>query len=292
MSLLALTPLFLAIVALPALPGLVELRRRRDDDPLPIDLASDRDPRTPGRRLRDRCEPVVHDLRVEAGIGVAVSRGDVRIARSVAVGAVACDGAAVLEPDAVVETVIDAERSITAGAGALLGEAAATGGTLELAAGARFKRLWGLPVVTVGDTVDVPARDPATVTIEDVVMFGDGRLSLPAGSRVAHDVVVRGDLRIGEGAVVTGSVKAYGSIEVLRGARIEGTLIARKHVRIDGDVDVVGNVFAEGDVSLGPGTTVGAQGGYKTVFAGRRLTLAAGVVVFGAVVAQRGGTVR
>lgn len=302
MNVAVLAGLFAAVALLPLLPGLVEVRRRADAAPLPIEDAAAPDPRAAGRRLR---EAVAADRalaafstsgRADPGIaarpGTAVVEGDARVAARAPVAALVCDGAAILEEGAEVSALLDAERSITAGRDCLLGESAATGGTLELGRGTRFRRLWGFPVVTVGEAPAVPRVAGPERTIEDEVVWARDRLSLPPGARLDRDAVVRGDVRIGEGCRVGGSVKAHGSIEVLAGARIEGSLIAHRDVRLVGEVEILGNVFAERDVELGPGTTIGAQGGYKTAFAGRRMLLSPGVIVFGAVVAIRGGRVR
>lgn len=317
MKLALFTVLFLGVAALPLLPALRELRRPKDDQPLPIDLSSVRDPRRPGEEIRSAlteteaspdaivadgdlqlddgravqtatCEG---DLDVaEARVSRAYAKGNARIGRHARVGAVAADGWLMLADGAAVEAAADAEEGIMAGEGCSLGMSAACGGVLELSLGSSFRRLWGNPVVAAGSTVE-PDDEQEAPTIEDVVLWGKKRLSLPTGYVLDRDVVVHSDVRIGRGCRVSGAVKAHGSIVVLPGAVIEGNLVARKDIHVVGDVTVSRNLFAERDLILGPGTTIGEWGGHKTAYAGRRARVSRGVRVFGAIVAHRGGTV-
>ncbi|MGI9659241.1 MAG: hypothetical protein ACR2OD_10065 [Gaiellaceae bacterium] len=309
--------LFVGVATLPLWPSLRELRRPKDDQPLPIDLSSVRDPRRPGQEIRDalaRAEAsdktlvVPGDLQLddgrslltatcagdldvaEARVSRAYARGNARIGRHARVGAVAADGWLMLADGAAVEAAVDAEEGIMAGQNCSLGMSAACGGVLELAFGTTFRRLWGNPIVVAGEP-DGLLEDVEPPTIEDVVIWGKKRLSLPTGYVLDRDVVVHSDVRIGRDCRITGAVKAHGSIVVMPGAVIEGNLVARKDIHVLGDATVTKNLFAERDLFLGPGTTVGDWGGHKTAYAGRRAEISRGVRVFGAVLAHRGGTV-
>ncbi len=318
MKLAFITLAFLGVATLPLLPALRELRRPRDDQPLSIDLASVRDPRQAGREIRAALGTLTGDGRdaiaadsdllldngrsvvtvtcggvldvAEARVSRAYARGNARIGRHASLGAIATDGWLMLADGAAVQAAADAEEGIMAGERCSLGMSAACGGVLELALGSSFRRLWGHPIVAVGKVEHEPEEaDPPT--IEDVVVWGKRRLSLPTGYVADRDIVVHSDVRIGRGCRVKGSVKAHGSILVMPGAVIEGNLVARKDIHVLGEAALSRNLFAERDLILGPGATVGEWGGYKTAYAGRRVRIARGARVFGALIAHRGGAV-
>jgi predicted acyltransferase (DUF342 family) len=339
---LALIGLFLALLALPLLPGIRELVRPRDDRPLEIDLDATVDPRQSGRSFRegvaalrarggdaipfggpvDPARPgggayeVHRDLLVPAdGRGPALAivldkaeigararleelyvQGDAHLGAGVWVRTLATDGTLVLGSDCVVEQWLDVDGAADVGARARLGHQASAAGRLRLGPGCSFRRLWGLPVTTEIDGSTVERGEPAApavaeTTLDDLVMWSGRRLTMPRGFTLDRDLVVRGEVHLGSGSRVRGSIKAYGPLHLGSGAEVDGNLICRRSIQIDGPATIRGNVFAEGDIVIGPGTTIGQEGGFKSVYALGRVELAADVRVFGWVVAEGAGVV-
>ena len=116
----------------------------------------------------------------------------------------------------------------------------------------------------------------------------DGNLEIGPGVRVGGSLVVAGRLVIREGAEVRGSVKAHGDVTVERGAAIRGSLVGQGDLVIGPAVEVLGPVIGEGAVSLGDGCTVGRLDAQTTVAAGS-LRVGHGVAVFGQLIARDGG---
>jgi len=326
-----LLTLFGAAVLVPFMPGIKELRRPRDNASLPIDSDYVRNPRqfaialrrllmeqalqAPGaaaarlpngervatrRDLRVRADETVkgivgvsRDLDAAAGASIqeAWVWGDATLGARVRIRGLACDGRLVLGPDCKVGRWIDCEHDVDVGTGCDLGTSATAVGTLSVASGSTFRRLWGQPVRTLG-TPSTESDAEAQVTVgEDVIWAADG-LSVPGGRVFGSGIVAHGPVRIGSGAIVRGPVKAEGDLVIGDGARIEGNVICRGSVRIGSGARVDGNVFAERDVSVGSGASIGRHGAFKTIYAARTVVLGPGVTVHGWIVADRGGKVQ
>jgi cytoskeletal protein CcmA (bactofilin family) len=339
---LFLIALFLALLALPLVPGIRELVRPRDDRPLEIDVDATLDPRQPGRSFREALAPfraragsevpfrapmdleqpsgdayeVHRDLLLPPGghgpaLTIVLGKADVgerarlgelyiqdtgRLAAGVRVRAVATDADLQLGPACVVEQWLDVEGMADVGAGSKLGHQASAAGRLRLGAGCSFRRLWGLPVSTaaggpVPEGTDSPPPDESGTKLDDVVLWVGRQLTMPRGLTLDRDLVVHGEVRVSSGNHVRGSIKAYGRLHLAKGVEVDGNLICRRSIHIDGQAQIRGNVFSEGDIVIGPGTTIGAAGGFKSVYALGRVELAADVQVFGWIVTEGVGVV-
>ncbi len=222
--------------------------------------------------------------------------GPVRAGADVRFSALAAEGDLTLGARCVVEEWVDTETTAWIGPGCELGRSASAGRELHLGAGCVFRRLWGLPISTetaaAGEAMPeaAPGR-PGLRTIDDVVVWAGRRLTLPAGLVLERDLVVYGEVEVGAGSVIRGTIKAHGAIQLAEGVQVDANLICRRDVRIAGGARIGGNVVAEGDVFIGPGTQIGQKDGFKSVYATGRVTLSADVLVFGRVVAERGGSV-
>jgi len=276
----------------PFLEGLPELPAR-----LAIEL---RRPETLAVYADLRVPEGAHEDALVVALGVAVLergarldetwiRGDADVGPGAHVRALACDGQATLREGARILRWIDVEGHLLAEAGSDLGLSASAAGAVRLSPGCAFRRIWGRPVFVRGEAVR-PAPDER-LTIEDEVVWGRTRLSLPPGFHLEKDVVALTEVRIGRGAVLSGTIKAHGPIVLGEGVRVRGHLISRKRIEIGSGARIFGNVFAEGDVDIGSGAHVGRKGGTKTVYSGGRVRIGPGAAVLGWLIAERGGHV-
>jgi cytoskeletal protein CcmA (bactofilin family) len=209
---------------------------------------------------------------------------------------VAADGDVLLGPGCVIEEWLDVEGAVDAGARCQLGRQASAAGRFRLGPECSFRRLWGFPVTTAAaaddptaERVDSATADGDGMTLDDAVLWTGRRLTMPAHFTLDRDLVVHGEVRVSSGNRVRGSIKAYGELHLGRGVEVDGSLICRRDIRIDGQARIRGNVFAEGDIVIGPGTTIGQEGGVKSVYARGRVKLATDVRVFGWIVADGTG---
>lgn len=330
MSLELLGLLFLLVLlgVLPLLGGMIESRRPRDDQPLSIQTDFLEEPRRIGLEFRKKldlslagtkperlhCEILDSLLELhlparthksgllvafgnvkigpDSQIAEAYVRGNVRFEKNVRVKALACDGEVVLAPGCRVEHWLDAEGDIWGGEYCKLGLSASSTRMLYLNLGCSFKRLWGLPISTAAFVYSMEdTQDKGMLTIQDAVVWGHQSLSLPPNFTLERDVVTYGDIRIGAGSVIQGSVKAYGSIYVGEGAEVKGNLIARKNIHIAKGGQIDGNLFAEGDIFIAPCVKIGQPTSFRSVYSARRVMLSSGIQIFGWIVAEHGGHV-
>jgi predicted acyltransferase (DUF342 family) len=102
--------------------------------------------------------------------------------------------------------------------------------------------------------------------------------------------VVRGDLSIGAGARIYGSVKCGRQLTVEEGVLVTGSLISANHLRVGQDGLILGPVIAERSIYLTRGTQCG-NSVYPTTVSAPEITVEEGVVVFGTVWAREHGRV-
>ncbi|WP_354687220.1 hypothetical protein [Cupriavidus necator] len=115
-------------------------------------------------------------------------------------------------------------------------------------------------------------------------------LTFPANTLYRGDLVVHGDLWIGTGARIIGSVKASGSIWLGTRVRIDGALIAAGAISVARECAIAGPVASEREIDVGARSVIGAAARRTTVVA-PLLRVHAGTVVYGAASALEEGRV-
>ncbi len=108
----------------------------------------------------------------------------------------------------------------------------------------------------------------------------DGDFEVQAGEIIRSDIVVRGNLRIGSGARICGSVKSTEDLLLDDGASVGGSLISARKMRIGPNCVVHGPVVAERELVIAAGTRCGTLE-HPTTVSSPRIEVAEGVVVFG-----------
>jgi hypothetical protein len=311
---------FVVIFFAPLIMAPLELLRRRDAEALPLTPRYVREPRFFARSFREKIGPLVsasadpgerrrpwrsddvvrvvdelHYLANAHDNDVVIARADVDYPRQItakdqyvlgdATGGerlhartVLVEGSATLGPRVRIRRWIDAEQSLTVGAHSSLGLSASAGGLVTLGADVRFTRVFGTPVWTAANRGTVPVA-PAT------------REALAVERDAVHegDLIARGDLRVGAGARVHGSLKSHGRLVIEAGALVDGSVIARGDVHIGSDAHVTGHVFSESSIVLGEGAVVAIDGARKSIYSARHITLGPAVTVWGWVFAEHGG---
>lgn len=219
------------------------------------------------------------------------ARGNAHIGASSRLRTLAVDGSAILGPSTHVVRWVDAEGECTVGAGCELGQSVTASKRLLLGASVRFNRLFGRPI----SVVDSRAAEVRALTDGvAIASYANDRLLakylvVDDGMTYDVDIVASGDVEIGPGACVTGSIKAGGTVTVREGARVLGNVVARGTVTIETDGTIFGHIFGDRDVVLRPGALMGDRHAPKTLHASRMAYLEPGSCVFGWVIAERGG---
>jgi len=298
---LAWTSVTIALFLLPLLPALAELRRRRDIGPIPIDGAD-------SGETAYRLEALASQLPDLASLGQAGSwlQNDtyvvpsgvhipsvrtllaVHMERGAAADMLISEETLVMEQGAQVRHLVHAESIVSNGPVALHGRASASS-LLVLAAGSRTFRT-AAPCIVTAPLRAAPEATQAVAPPTPLTLVPErhtGDLLIEAGEVRFADLVVGGNLVLGEGARVVGHIKAHGSIDLAEGASAQGALFAGGHIRCRGGNRVQGPISAAWRVELGSGTRAGSPSVPCSV-SGWEVELGPSVAVFGAIASVGG----
>lgn len=187
---------------------------------------------------------------------------------------------------------------------ALHGRASAEG-ALRLGTGCRFERL-NAPVISFGTAASPGASvrpagpvplEPWTAKdapglVEDAAgrWLVRGRLEIPAHRSVTSDVVVTGELVVGEGTRIAGSLKSHGDLRLAAGAIVEGAVVSARDLFVGPGCAIRGPVVAERDARIGSAAELGSAD-CPTTLTARCLEVEEGSAVHGTVWAHGGGLV-
>jgi len=245
------------------------------------------------------------ELRTGRGVTLrrdAWSHGDAVLGPGTSLRTLACDGSLSLGEGCVVTRWLDAEGDLTAGRGCTLGAHASCGGRLLLDDGCRFRRLYGLPVVTLRAGEAPPPPPPPLqqpvldaeeiVTIEDMTHWHRGDLTVTAADELRRPLVVKGELTCQPGTVLPFSAAADSRMNLGAGVVVHGDLFCDGPIEIGPGSIVTGNVFSQDTVRLAAGVRVGTAEAPKSVIGKKGVRLAAGVVIHGYVQTDGQGEVR
>lgn len=118
----------------------------------------------------------------------------------------------------------------------------------------------------------------------------DGDCDIPAWHHFCGSLVVMGVLRVGDGALVEGNVKAHQGIHIGPGARVTGAVVCEGGIHLLQDAVVGGPLVSETHVLLHTRSRVGAPDAPTTVSA-THILIDRGVTTHGTVWARDAGVV-
>ena len=163
---------------------------------------------------------------------------------------------------------------------------------IRLRTKSRFVRLHA-PRIEIG-----PARRDLNISeaLEPVInpaarrVLHHGDLTIAAGDSFRGDLVVRGKLRIGEGACVFGCIKCEKDMLLEAGVVVNGSLVTERKMRIGPRCVLRGPIIAERTMFIAGGTRCGSPQSETTVSA-QRIAVEEDVLVFGTLWAREQGRV-
>lgn len=118
----------------------------------------------------------------------------------------------------------------------------------------------------------------------------DGDFEILSAQVISNNIVIRGNLHIGSGARICGSVKGAKDIVLEDGVSVEGSLISARKMRIGSHCVIHGPVVAERELEIATGVRCGTAEQPTTVSA-PHIEVEEGVVVFGTLWAREHGQV-
>lgn len=121
-------------------------------------------------------------------------------------------------------------------------------------------------------------------------LLSDGDMEIGSGEVITGSVVARGRLLIRSGARVCGSAKSHHEMVLEDGAIVDGSLISASSMKIGNDCLVHGPVIAERHMKIAAGTRCGTAT-QPTTISSPRIDVEEGVVVFGTLWAREYGRV-
>ncbi|SPA51793.1 hypothetical protein [Cupriavidus taiwanensis] len=154
----------------------------------------------------------------------------------------------------------------------------------------RFGRAGGADGTAASRYAGAPAGELSPAEARDGRWLVAQDFTFPANRLYRGDLVVHGNLRIGTGAHIAGSVKASGSIRLEAGARIGGALIAGAAISVEQGCAIGGPVAAEREIRLARFCVIGSPDRHTTVVA-PMLLARVGATVHGAASALELGRV-
>jgi cytoskeletal protein CcmA (bactofilin family) len=168
---------------------------------------------------------------------------------------------------------------------------------IRLSSGCSFLRL-NAPRIEIGcgaaNREATSANSPLPASIDSAAsskrLFHEGDFDINAGQVISGNIVVRGNLHIGSGARICGSVKSVKDMVIDDGVSVEGSLISAGTMRIGPDCAVHGPVVAERELAIAVGTRCGTAK-HPTTVSAPRIEVEEGVVVFGTLWARERGEV-
>lgn len=190
---------------------------------------------------------------------------------------------------------VHAGGELSADSGCKLSARVSSDSRIRLAAGCSFQRL-NAPRIEFGQqTVENPAHSLSPLSESSLSrnphrVVHDGDFEIRCGAAFCGDLVVRGELRVGRGARVYGSVKSQKDMVLESGVQVEGSLISGKRLLIGPSCLIHGPVIAEQEVRMQAGTQCG-DARTPTTISALRIEVAEGVIIFGSLWARELGDV-
>jgi acetyltransferase-like isoleucine patch superfamily enzyme len=124
--------------------------------------------------------------------------------------------------------------------------------------------------------------DEELISISDnVMLMSKAETSLPKGSTINNDIIVKSSFKIKENTTVRGTIKCYEKLVISNNCLIEGSLFVEKDVEVGKNCKILGNIFSQGKVYLASNTEIGIAGKDKSVIGKKGIKMERDVTVHG-----------
>lgn len=208
--------------------------------------------------------------------------------------ALAAEGEVSLSSQTTVIRWVDAGGGFSADISCDLGWSVSSPNRLKIAPDCRFRRLYGMPVLTWKEEPNNEITETADEYegIAEAVFLSDRDWTIiPPRTKIDKSLIFKQSLRIKKNCVLDRDVKTYKKLVLEEGVRIKGSVFAENGITTGPNTRIFGNVFSQEAIYLGIGSTIGRAGAIKSVVARGEIVLDRGVVIYGFVVAGKKGSV-
>lgn len=303
--------LFAFLVALPFIPGIISLQKKKDTEPLKVDPHYSRDPQYFGQSLRQNLQssprvayhetlnlndhsstPQIIASQVQGNENLQLDELYLihggSLGSKIKAKAICADDDLMIGQYLHIQKYIDVQGSLTLEAHSNLGISAAASGQLHLQANTQFQRLYGKPIIVHGLAPHIIEPTPS---LGDDFVWAHNALRIPQHHVLSHGIVCHGELYLGKESVVQGDLKVYGDLVMYKGAKVNGNIVVRGSIIMYGENIVRGHIHTEKDLIIGPRGSLGRTDVQLSIYAAGKITLLPEVTILGYVVADRGGHV-
>jgi len=206
--------------------------------------------------------------------------------------AIACEGRLSLSSNVSIVRWADAEGKVEAGDSCNLGISISSGDELRVGRGCRFKRLYGIPIITYSRDDNAIGRHFATREVSDDAWIVDKDcMIVPPLTKVEGNLIVKKRLEVRKECVFVGSIKTYGDLTLEEGVRISGNIFSDGDIEIGENTTISGDVFSQGAIIIKKKARIGTPKEIKSVIGKMGITLGQDVIIYGYLMTEGSGMV-
>lgn len=202
-------------------------------------------------------------------------KGDATIGYENVLRAIACDGRLSISSGTTIIRWADAEGEVEIHDRCNLGINISSAHKLRIGKDCRFKRLYGIPIMTYSNKGNVQA--PSDDTHHNNKNF----LIISPFTKIGRDIIVKKNLIIKKGCVFTGSIKTYGNLIFEGDTTVFGNIFSEADIEIGEGTTIAGDIFSQGIVTIRRGVRVGDAGKVKSVIGKKGIIIGQNVIIFG-----------
>ncbi len=227
---------------------------------------------------------LVTDERVRFNKEIYV-RSDATIGYENVLRAIACDGRLSFSSGVTIIRWADAEGEVEISDRCNLGISVSSGCGLRIGKECRFRRLYGMPIMTYINKEDKPeASDESLHGNKDYLMISPF-------TKIEKDIIVKKGLIIKKDCTFMGSIKTYGNLILKGNATVFGNIFSEADIEIGRGTTVTGDIFSQGSVIIGQNVRIGDSGKVKSVIGEKGVILSDNVIIYGYVMTEGTGLV-
>lgn len=219
--------------------------------------------------------------------------GDVVTGSSNVLKAIASDGRIRLDSHTRVLRWVDADQEIEVGEGSHLGISLSCGGELRIAQDCTFQRLFGFPILTgFTDHPDIHKDHAPEHEISGGQDSPRNISTIPRGSRIEKDLIVKNDLRIEDNCLISGNIKTYSGLVIGAHVTVNGNIFSEEDITIGEHAVIDGNIFSQGRVIIQGNAQIGKKGQMKSIIGKSGVDLGPNICVYGYIMTEAAGMTR
>ena len=200
------------------------------------------------------------------------------------VRAIAAKGNIFIDENAKITRWAGADGNIRIGNNSILGARVACKGKLEVGRRCRFKYMAGNPIVTFSSgacSIESSALKALQNICDGAWCNSERTLSIPQGTKIKSDMIIKGDLLIGKGCEIAASIKTYGNVQIEDSVTVRGSIFANGNIYAGEHCVVMGDIYSLKEIYMASCTEVGSETEARSVISKSRLTLGRDVIIHG-----------